>query len=318
MLLGAQLRRASLVASGSIALRRQLSTSSLASSSAAASVFSRSVLNGKVALVSGGTGAIGFAIARLLAQHGARTAILSRSQQRATDAAAEINKQCTDTTNAAQPNSQHSPACVGYQCDVTNSQHVTTAISHITQQLGRISILITAHGASHDALLPRTTDQHILDTIHTNLTSCLYLVRAASRSFIADRSGGSIVTVGSIVGSQGNVGQAAYAASKAGLEGLTRSTSRELARYGVNVNLIAPGWIQGHPDAGRAGMMGAGQAAAGGSGAGVRWARRLDERDWVGRAGSVEEVANVALFLCTPAASYIHGAVLHVDGGLRV
>ena len=290
-------------------------TSSAAPSVAPNAVFSPSVLRGRVALVSGGTGAIGFAIARTLAQHGARTAVLSRSQQRADDAAADISRQCSAGTAHA-PHNSSNPACIGYECDVTSSEQVTSTVDRITRELGPVSLLVNAHGVSHNGLLARATDDDIHDTMHSNLTSCLYLLRSVSRSFIAHRSGGSIVTVGSIVGSQGNVGQAAYAASKAGLEGLTRSASKELARYNVNVNLIAPGWIRGSADRGRQGMM-AGSDSDSGSGSG-RWSRRLEERDWLGRPGSPEEVANVALFLCTPAASYIHGAVLHVDGGLRV
>lgn len=125
--------------------------------------------------------------------------------------------------------------------------------------------------------------------------------------------GGSIVTLGSIVGSQGNVGQVAYAASKAALEGMTCSASKEMARYGVTVNLVVPGWIQGNDTTqrGGGGMMGA-------SGNSLRWSKRLADREWLCRPGNVEEVASVVLFLCTPAASYIHGTVLHVDGGLRV
>ena len=324
-MLGAQLHRAATAAVHcSAELYRRLATStSPPSTTAHPSVFSPSVLRGRVALVSGGTGAIGFAIARLLTQHGARTAILSRNQQRATDAAADINKHCAALNDAAtQPaGSLDSPTCVGYQCDVTDSQHVNAAIKHVTHDLGAISILIAAHGVSHDALIPRTTDHAIADTLTTNLTATLYLIRSLSRHLITNTTPSSVVTIGSIVGAQGNVGQAAYAASKAGLEGLTRSASRELARYNVNVNLIAPGWIHGDTGGGgrgRGGMMGGSVGEGGGGGGGGRWVRRLEERDWVGRPGRVEEVANVALFLCTPAASYIHGAVLHVDGGLRV
>ena len=326
----AQLRRRATTFQRCLALHhRELSTTSPPLSTANEPVFSRSVLNGKVALVSGGTGAIGFAIARLLTQHGARTAILSRSQQRATDAAAEINQHCNTVNHAAaqqQSSTAGTPTCIGYECDVTSSQHINSTIKQITNDLGAVSILVTAHGISHDALIPRMSDNSIVDTIQTNLTSCLFLVRAVSRSLLTTRSssssagGGSIVLVGSIVGEQGNVGQAAYAASKAGLEGMMRSASRELARYNVNVNLIAPGWIQGDPaHHSRTGMMGgAGEGDEAAAAAGGRWSRRLDERDWAGRPGRVDEVANVALFLCTPAASYIHGAVLHVDGGLRV
>ena len=291
---------------------RQLTYSTVASPGST-TVFSPSVLRGRVALVSGGTGAIGFAIARTLAQHGAHTAILSRSPQRATEAAADINRHC-NTTAAESRRNQH-PACVGYECDVTNSEQVASTFSRLVDELGPISILVLAHGVTHDALLPRLTDDDISDTVHSNLTSCLYLLRAASRSFLTHRSGGSIVTVGSIVASQGNVGQTAYAASKAGLEGMTRSASKELARYNVNVNLITAGWIRGSASDGRPGMMG--DSESGGS-SGGRWSRRLEERDWLGRPGSAEEVADVALFLCTPAASYIHGTVVHVDGGLRV
>ena len=314
---GAPLRLvSSQLASRSLAPYRRRFTTSAASSPAAAAVFSPSVLRGRVALVSGGTGAIGFAVARALTQHGARTAVLSRSQQRAADAAADINQHCSQAAHDAQHNSdKRSSTCIGYECDVTNSERVTSSVARIQDELGPISILVNAHGVSHDGLIARTTDNDIHDTISSNLTSCLYLIRAVSRSFLTQRTGGSIVTVGSIVGSEGNVGQAAYAASKAGLVGMTRSTSKELSRYNVNVNLIAAGWIRG--SAARSGMMGGDERASSGGAAG-RWSKRLEERDWLGRPGSAEEVANVALFLCTPAASYIQGTVLHVDGGLRV
>ena len=311
-MLGAPQSLATVVIRRSVTLHPRFFTSSAVPSLTSTAVFSPSVLHGRVALVSGGTGAIGFAIARTLSQHGARTAILSRSQQRASDAAADISHHCSHIAAVSAQHSSTSPACSGYECDVTSSEHVTATVARLSRELGPVSILVNAHGVSHDGLLPRMTDADLHHTLHTNLTSCLYLLRAVSRSLISHRTAGSIVTIGSIVGQQGNVGQVAYAASKAGLEGMTRSASRELARYNVNVNLIAAGWIAGQSTHGRPGMMGE-PGERGGS-----WSRRLDERDWLGRPGTVDEVANVALFLCTPAASYIHGAVLHVDGGLRV
>jgi len=156
------------------------------------------------------------------------------------------------------------------------------------------------------------------NTLLSNTVSCIYLIRSLSRSMIANRFG-SILTIGSIIGSQGNVGQLSYSTSKSALEGMTKTYSKELSRYNINVNLLCPGWVEGASEEGEgggAGMIGK-EDPEGGSRA-DRWHKLREDKQWIGRAGSVDEIANVAMFLVSPAASYIHGQSIHADGGLRL
>jgi acetoacetyl-CoA reductase/3-oxoacyl-[acyl-carrier protein] reductase len=230
-------------------------------------------LDGRVAVVAGGAGAIGSAIAARLAECGARVFVVDRSECPA-------------------------PAPVtAVKCDLTQSSAVTGAIEGIHRGEGRLDILVHAAGITRDASVSRLTDEDWRAVMATNLESAFTLVRAAIPA-LRD-GGGSIVLISSINGTRGKVGQAAYAASKAGLEALARTSARELGSSGVRVNAVAPGWIDtpmtaAVPEAFRL---------------------RATAESVLGRVGAPDDVARAVLFLVSDFSRHVTGQVLRVDGG---
>jgi 3-oxoacyl-[acyl-carrier protein] reductase len=169
---------------------------------------------------------------------------------------------------------------------------LTEAISEV----GGVEVLVNNAGVTADGLVLSTSDEALALTLQVNLVAAFSLCRVALRGMLR-RRGGRIVNVTSVVGLHGNVGQANYAASKAGLVGLTKSLAREVGKRGITVNAVAPGFIETTMTAG------------------------IDVTDYlarvpVGRLGSPEEVAAVIVFLCADGAAYVNGAVVQVDGGL--
>jgi len=242
-------------------------------------------LKGRVALVTGGSRGIGFAIAAQLAEAGARVAIAARDGERAQQAAGQL------------PGEGHA----GFAVDVGDSASVESLIRAAEAEVGPTDILVNNAGVTRDNLLMRLRDDDWNAVLDTNLRGAFNTIRAVSRGMMKRRFG-RIVNITSIVGLTGNKGQANYAASKAGLIGLTKSVARELASRGILVNAVAPGYIETDmttelPQAAREGLVG--QIA-------------------VGRLGQPEDVAGVVRFLAGPAASYITGQVLVVDGGMVI
>jgi 3-oxoacyl-[acyl-carrier protein] reductase len=240
-------------------------------------------LKGKTALVTGGSRGIGLAIARSLAEGGAAVAVVARDESRAQEAAASL------------PGEGHR----GYAADVGSSASVDPLVKRVEEEMGGIDILVNNAGVTRDNVLMRLKDEDWDAVVDTNLRGAFNLIRAASRGMMKRRSG-RIVNITSVVGLTGNKGQANYAASKAGLVGLTKSVARELASRGVLVNALAPGYIETDmtselPEAVREALLG--QIA-------------------LGRLGRPEDVAGVVRFLAGPAAAYITGQVLVVDGGM--
>ena len=242
-------------------------------------------LSGRVAVVTGGNRGIGIAIARELARGGARVVVLARDASRAAQAAATLP----------------GPGHLGIACDVTDAQAVDEMVKRVEQDLGSLDVLVNNAGVTRDNLLVRLTDEswdHVLDT---NLKGAFHTIRAAARGMMRRRAG-RIINITSVVGLTGNRGQANYAASKAGLVGLTKSVARELASRGILCNAVAPGFIETELTAelgeeARAAL--AGQIA-------------------LGRLGTGDDVAGVVRFLAGPAAGYITGQVIVVDGGMVV
>ena len=240
-------------------------------------------LQGQVALVTGGSRGIGLAIARALAEGGARVAVVARDGARAEAAAGEL------------PGEGH----CGYAVDVADPEACNALVKQVEAELGGLDILVNNAGVTRDNVLMRIKDEDWDAVLDTNLRGAFNLMRAASRGMMKKRSG-RIINISSVVGVTGNAGQANYAASKAGLIGMTKSVAKELAGRGVLVNAVAPGYIETDmtaelPEAARTALM---SSIA------------------LGRLGSPEDIAPAVRFLAGPGASYITGQVLVVDGGM--
>jgi 3-oxoacyl-[acyl-carrier protein] reductase len=239
-------------------------------------------LVGKNALVTGSTRGIGRAIAESLAGAGARVAVVGRDQARAADAAAAVG-------NGAR----------GFAADVSDPASVVALVEAVEKEFGQIDILVNNAGLTRDNILFRIKDDDWDAVLDANLRGAFVAIRAVARGMIKRRSG-RIINIASVVGITGNKGQANYAASKAGLIGLTKSVAKELGSRNVLVNAVAPGFIETDmtaamtPEA-RSGL--AGQIP-------------------LERLGTPQDVAGVVTFLASDLAAYITGQTLVVDGGM--
>jgi 3-oxoacyl-[acyl-carrier protein] reductase len=243
-------------------------------------------LNSKVALVTGASRGIGRAIAVRLARRGATVACVATSADRAQETAGL----CTAAGGRGAP----------YGVDVGKTDAVAELVATVQQELGGLDILINNAGITRDQLILRMSEADFDLVVQTNLKGSWNFIRAAARTLM--KRGGRIVNIGSIVGLTGNAGQANYAASKAGLFGLTRSVAKELASRQVCCNAIAPGYV----DTDMTAALG-GEAKA-----------QLVKEIPLGRTGQVEDVARLVEFLCGPGGDYITGQVFVVDGGLSL
>jgi 3-oxoacyl-[acyl-carrier protein] reductase len=239
-------------------------------------------LTGRTALVTGSTRGIGRAIAGTLAEAGARVAIVGREQARAAEVAAEIG-------DAAQ----------GFGADVSDPASVVALVEAVEAAFGRIDILVNNAGLTRDNLLFRIKDDDWDMVLDANLRGAFVAIRATARGMMK-RRWGRIINIASIVGITGNKGQANYAASKAGLIGLTKSVAKELGSRNILVNAIAPGFIETDMTA----------AMAPEARAALSGLIPLD------RLGSPQDIAGMVAFLASDHASYITGQVLVVDGGM--
>jgi 3-oxoacyl-[acyl-carrier protein] reductase len=237
---------------------------------------------GKVALVTGGSRGIGRGIAQSLAAHGATVVVASRKRLDAEAAATALGA-----------------AARGYACDVASMDSVTRMAQDVISEFDGLDFLINNAGITRDKLILRMKPEDWDTVIATNLTGVYNCVKAFAPHFIKQRRG-RIVNITSVVGLIGNAGQANYAASKAGIIGLTKSLAREFAPRGITVNAIAPGYI--------------GTEMTEQLGEDVR-AKLLDSIP-LQRLGTVEDVANVALFLLSNMADYVTGQVINCDGGM--
>jgi len=240
-------------------------------------------LKNKVAIVTGASRGIGFAIAEKFAEYGINVAICSRSG----DQGAAHTLQSAGVTAKS------------YQVDVADAQQCESFIKDVIADFGSIDILVNNAGITQDNLLMRMKPAQWDAVISTNLSSAFHLSKAVIRPMMKNR-GGRIINITSIIGLIGNAGQTNYAASKAGMIGLTKSLAKEVASRGITVNAIAPGYIQTDMTADLDPTI----------------AEKLKQNIPLGALGESHHIADAALFFASDMASYITGQVLTVDGGL--
>jgi 3-oxoacyl-[acyl-carrier protein] reductase len=239
-------------------------------------------LTGRVALVTGGTRGIGRAIAEALGRGGAKVAVASRDRGRAEEAAAQLGG-----------------GARGFACDVADVAAVSALIEDVETSLGSVDILVNNAGVTRDNLLVRMKDDDWDAVLNANLRGAFAAIRAASRGMMK-RRWGRIVNIASVVGLVGNKGQANYAASKAGLIGLTKSVAKELASRNILANVVAPGFIETDMTAA---MTPEARAS-------------LSEQIPLARFGTPNDIAGIVAFLASEHAAYITGQVFVVDGGM--
>lgn len=244
------------------------------------------LLEGKVALVTGGSRGIGRAIALKLAGEGAAVAINYAGNAKAAE---EVKASIEAAGGKA----------MVVQADVSSAEAVEAMVEAVVNELGGIDILVNNAGITRDGLLMRMKEADWDAVINTNLKGVFYCTKAVSKLMMKKRSG-RIVNMASVVGLTGNAGQANYAAAKSGVIGFSKSMAKELASRGITVNMVAPGYIETDMTAVLSDK--------------VREA--MISTVPLARAGQAEDVAGAVLFLVSDMASYITGQVINVDGGM--
>jgi 3-oxoacyl-[acyl-carrier protein] reductase len=243
------------------------------------------ILEGKVALITGGAQGIGRAIALLFARQGAKVAISDINLERAEETSREIVSLGADA--------------LAIGGNVADAKAAEAMVEQTVERFGGLDILVNNAGITRDGVLLRMKEEDWESVLAVNLKGAFHCTKAALRSFLK-RKGGKIVNIASVTGEMGNAGQANYAASKAGLIGFTKSVAREYASRNIQVNAVAPGFID------------------------TAMSQAIPQKDReflikqipMERLGAPEDVAEAVLFLAGPAAGYITGQVLNVNGGM--
>lgn len=248
-------------------------------------VFVDDMLQGKTAIVTGASRGIGAAIARRLCEVGANVVICSRSIESVSQTADELKGNGYSIQSLA--------------ADISKKEDVETLVEEAISQFSQIDILVNNAGITRDMLLMRLKDEDWDAVLQTNLTGTMYCTRAVLRPMIRQKSG-RIINISSVIGLMGNPGQASYAAAKAGIIGLTKTTAKEVGTRGITVNAIAPGFITTDMTA---------QIPE-------EYQTKLLEYIPMQNFGTPEDVADLVCFLASDAARYITGQTLQVDGGM--
>ncbi|MCI7149043.1 3-oxoacyl-[acyl-carrier-protein] reductase [Fusicatenibacter saccharivorans] len=246
------------------------------------------MLNGKIAVVTGASRGIGKAIAMKFAQLGATVVInYNGSAQKAEEVKQSI---IADGGRA-----------VIKQCNVADYDACEAFIKEVIDQFGRIDILVNNAGITKDGLIMRMSEEDFTNVVDVNLKGTFHCIRFASRQMMKQRSG-RIINMSSVVGISGNAGQINYAASKAGVIGMTKSAAKELASRGITVNAIAPGYIETDMT----------------NVLSDKVKEETMKQIPLGRLGQTGDIAAAAAFLASDEAGYITGQVLAVDGGMAI
>lgn len=241
-------------------------------------------LNGRSALVTGATGGIGEAIARALHKAGAAVAISGRQVDKLETLAGELGERVHVVP-----------------CDLADRAKVGKLIDEASGKLGRVDILVNNAGLTKDNLFMVMKDDQWDDVIAVNLTSTFVLMRSAARAMMRSKTGyGRIINISSVSGVIGNPGQGNYAASKAGMIGMTKSLAREVASRGITANCIAPGFIK----------------TAMTDALNEKQTEEISKMIPAQRFGSPEDIAAGTLYLASDAAAYVTGQTLHINGGM--
>lgn len=242
------------------------------------------MLKEKTALVTGGSRGIGAAVVRKLASQGANIALVYAGN---TEAAEAVCRECRE---------QFWVKAEAYRCNVADFNETKQTVNQIKADFGTVNILVNNAGITRDGLIATMREQDFDDVLSVNLKGAFNMIRHCTGMFIRNR-GGRIINISSVTGVMGNAGQANYAASKAGIIGLTKSVARELAARGVTCNAVAPGFID------------------------TDMTKALHDSPLaasipLGRMGAPEEVADAVAYLA--GAGYVTGVVLQVDGGIAM
>ena len=243
------------------------------------------LLDGKVALVTGASRGIGRAISLALSAAGAAVALISRTK----DMLAEVQAEITSRGGRAEV----------YPCDIQDAVKVAETVKAVALEMGGLHILVNNAGVTRDSLIMRMSAADWAAPLNTNLTGAFNCLKAVTRPMMKQRWG-RIINITSVVGVTGNAGQANYAASKAGLIGLTKSAAKELASRGITVNAVAPGYITTDMTAGLTEEI----------------KLKMTESIPLGRLGTPDDIAPAVVFLASEEAGYISGQTLLVDGGM--
>lgn len=245
------------------------------------------LLEGKNAIITGGSRGIGKGIAEVFAQHGANVAFTYNSSSQSAE---ELAKELESLGVKAK----------AYQSNAASFKEAQELVDSVVEDFGSIDIVINNAGITKDNLLMRMSEEDFDKVIEVNLKSIFNMTKAVQRTMLKQRSG-SIINMSSVVGVTGNAGQANYAASKAGIIGFSKSMAQELGSRNIRTNVIAPGFIE------------------------TEMTEKLDEKTVQGwrdaiplkRGGKPEDIANACVYLGSDLSAYVTGQVIHVDGGMH-